>query len=406
MKPTKTLCLASLIGVAFSANAQNVWTGTTVPTTTSGSLGVGTTTPLAKLQVHNNNVSPTGPPSLMVSSANYFTNVANTLEAWNYTKPASTWIGSLDMWLSSGGIFGVKSLSNTTSSNKMVVADASGNLKTSSFSIYSNPAGGNGDLNSLTSVSNIRFIDAAAGWGGGNLTGGLGGLYIDVPLNISSNEFVSGYINCSYLVQTSDKRLKENIRSLGNNHAKLFNINSYSYTLINDKKADPKLHFGFIAQDVEKEFPDLVNVDEKGAYALNYIEFIPLLLEELKAQKAEIDDLKEQLTAMEAKLNGASGSRNGFSDKGLAVASSTYMLAQNTPNPFNQETVIKFNAGNAANAFIGIYDLNGKQLQRIIIKAGEQQIKLSANTLQPGTYVYNLVADGQLIDSKKMVVID
>ena len=109
---------------------------------------------------------------------------------------------------------------------------------------------------------------------------------------------------------------------------------------------------------------------------------------------------------MEAKLGAISDSKVGFSDKGQLSVSSNYTLAQNAPNPFNRETVIKFNIGDVANAFIGIYDLNGKQLQRILIHKGEQQVKVSANSLQPGTYVYNLVADGQLVDSKKMIVID
>ena len=55
-------------------------------------------------------------------------------------------------------------------------------------------------------------------------------------------------------------------------------------------------NFGFLAQDVLKEFPELVAMDStSGLYAVNYIGFIPLLLEAVKSQQQQIEELNKAL---------------------------------------------------------------------------------------------------------------
>ena len=51
---------------------------------------------------------------------------------------------------------------------------------------------------------------------------------------------------------------------------------------------------GFIAQEVEKVLPDLIN-DEKPYKSLNYIEIIPILVEAMKEQQKQIDELKRKI---------------------------------------------------------------------------------------------------------------
>ena len=56
--------------------------------------------------------------------------------------------------------------------------------------------------------------------------------------------------------------------------------------------SDDIKHFGFIAQDVEKEFPSLVSTDNEGMKSINYLEMIPLLLHKINDLERKIDELK------------------------------------------------------------------------------------------------------------------
>ena len=59
-----------------------------------------------------------------------------------------------------------------------------------------------------------------------------------------------------------------------------------------------KKHYGFIAQELETVYPELVTNTEIGFKAVNYIEMIPILLSQMKNMQMEIDKLKEEITKM------------------------------------------------------------------------------------------------------------
>lgn len=107
------------------------------------------------------------------------------------------------------------------------------------------------------------------------------------------------------------------------------------------------------------------------------------------------------MAALEAKINEFAETKRTTPDKSIAAPS--FSLEQNVPNPFNQETVIRFNAA-GDHMSIGIYDLGGRQIKSDPVRKGQKQISVSANAPTPGTYLYNLQSDGKLIDSKKMIV--
>jgi len=105
------------------------------------------------------------------------------------------------------------------------------------------------------------------------------------------------------ITDVSDRRLKENIQRLDNVLPSLMNLNSYSYHLKNDK--DKNIEFGFIAQEVLKQFPNLVKeVDaSNGFLGVSYVQVIPLLLQALKEQQNIIEKQERRLSIANSALN-------------------------------------------------------------------------------------------------------
>jgi hypothetical protein len=84
---------------------------------------------------------------------------------------------------------------------------------------------------------------------------------------------------------SSDRRLKENIKNISENDKdKVLQLVPKTYNMINEKQK----RYGLIAQEVEELYPELVSEDDKGMKSLNYIELIPLLLEQIKELKKSI----------------------------------------------------------------------------------------------------------------------
>ena len=84
----------------------------------------------------------------------------------------------------------------------------------------------------------------------------------------------------------------------------------------------------------------------------------------------------------------------------------TIILDQNSPNPFNEETFINYTIPkNVSKALIMIYDNSGQVLKKVIINdRGEGSLHVYAEKLSSGIYSYSLIADGQTIDTKQMVL--
>jgi len=81
-------------------------------------------------------------------------------------------------------------------------------------------------------------------------------------------------------------------------------------------------------------------------------------------------------------------------------------LYQNDPNPFNEATKIRFRIPDKViNSVIYIYDLQGKQIKSYNVKErGESFIMINGYELDPGIYLYTLIADGKEIGTKRMIL--
>ena len=73
-------------------------------------------------------------------------------------------------------------------------------------------------------------------------------------------------------------------------------VDSLKYNFSEDKQ------IGVIAQEVEKEFPELVKTNENGFKSVDYTKITPVLIEAVKELKAEKDALKAEKDALEAKV--------------------------------------------------------------------------------------------------------
>jgi len=104
----------------------------------------------------------------------------------------------------------------------------------------------------------------------------------------------------STLTQNSDIRLKKNLTPIRNALGKIKNISGYTYNWI-DSKRDTAEQIGLIAQEVEKEFPQLVRSDEKGIKSVAYSNMVPVLIEAIKEQQQQIDELKKAIQELRNK---------------------------------------------------------------------------------------------------------
>jgi predicted nuclease with TOPRIM domain len=107
------------------------------------------------------------------------------------------------------------------------------------------------------------------------------------------------------ITDVSDRRLKENLRLIDSPIEKITQITGYSYNMIDD--AAKKREYGVMAQDVQKVLPEVVSIvdSENGYLGVSYIQLVPVLLEAIKDQQAEIQDLKDKLSkydALEARI--------------------------------------------------------------------------------------------------------
>jgi len=91
---------------------------------------------------------------------------------------------------------------------------------------------------------------------------------------------------------SSDIRLKDNIKPILNPLDKINKIGGYTFDW-NDKQSTYTGHdVGVIAQEIEEVLPELVTTRENGYKAVKYEKIIALLIEGIKEQQLQIDELK------------------------------------------------------------------------------------------------------------------
>jgi len=110
--------------------------------------------------------------------------------------------------------------------------------------------------------------------------------------NSSPHVLVSGDLN-----STSDERLKKNIKPIDNALSDICQLEGVTF----DWRDTGTQGQGFIAQQVEPIIPDVVNTDQDtGMKSINYVGLIGHLVEAIKTQQTQIDDLKAEIQSMKS----------------------------------------------------------------------------------------------------------
>lgn len=92
------------------------------------------------------------------------------------------------------------------------------------------------------------------------------------------------------VVAFSDARVKGNIRPIENVLDRVCNSRGVLYDRTDNESKD---NIGFIAQELEESFPELVVTDEAGKKSVKYQNATAILFEAIKEQQKQIDELKK-----------------------------------------------------------------------------------------------------------------
>ena len=238
----------------------------------------------------------------------------------------------------------------------------------------------------------------------------------------------------------SDKRLKKDIKKYNQGLDLILKMEPVSYEY-NGKAGttDGQQHIGVLAQDLQKIAPSMVKEykhvdsgDEGIMYvdgdaperklnrtedsylgintsALKWItvnaikeqqEVIEEQTEKIDNLEQEVADLKEMMQAL---LNGQNTDLN---EQSIELNGTGAYLEQNQPNPFNKNTLIRYNVpADATNAIINVFNDKGQLIHsERIAQMGAGQIQIKADSITAGTYSYSLVVNGDVVDTKRMVI--
>ncbi len=210
-------------------------------------------------------------------------------------------------------------------------------------------------------------------------------------------------------IYTSDSTLKHNIENVKNPIQVLKNLHGVTYLMKDDDRETKKKHIGLLAQEVEQVLPNIVYETDKGIKGIAYVELIPYLIEAIKEQQQTIEEQDKRIESIEADCcNKAEGLKSASLDEGggLDLDGDVAKLYQNSPNPFKTETTIRFEIPQSVNsARLYICNMAGTLLKSIVInQRGPSNVIINANEFNAGMYLYSLVNDGKIIDTKQMLL--
>ena len=182
-------------------------------------------------------------------------------------------------------------LSNATiySNSNQVIFNTGGTTIPVISSLYSNTL-------ISTSGSSISFV--VAGTTPLQITSTGNVIFTSTPQYFSTGVDIAGFLYVSEsayvknLYQTSDIIHKRDIKPFFTTVADVLMLKPRRFAWKETNEHD----IGFIAQEVQSVWPDLVTVDNHGSMGIAYSRFIPLLLESIRELNARVESLESRIT--------------------------------------------------------------------------------------------------------------
>jgi hypothetical protein len=200
-------------------------------------------------------------------------------------------------------------LSVTTNTGLSTNASATGNVTITNTGVTSNVAGTGISVSGATGAvtitnSGVTSIVAGTGVSRDVATGAVTISIGQAVATSSSPTFAGLTINGAITATgditaffTSDKRHKNTIQNIPNALEKVSKLNGVTWEWNEDvnevTKSTPKT--GLIAQEVQEVLPEVVREREDGFLSLDYSKMVGLLVEAIKEQQSQIEELKSKL---------------------------------------------------------------------------------------------------------------
>ncbi len=237
---------------------------------------------------------------------------------------------------------------------------------------------------------------------------------------------VDGNVLANNISVPSDKRLKSNVSSFDYGLEEVLQLKTIRYKYNGEGGIHSKdEHYGVYAQELQSVAPLLVSdmeyieEDDEGRIKsqTTYLKIndtsIKWMLvnaiqdqQDLIAEKEErISKLEEKLENLEAKINSVLSNQPNQKEEVAIETKENGLLEQNAPNPFSNNTSIKYRIPENSNfSVINILDINGRLLKTYPVLDKSGVLNINAFEFPAGTYIYNLVIDNKIIDTKKMLL--
>ncbi len=258
---------------------------------------------------------------LKVTNSTTATDVTNSNgkpAIWAVSRPSSDRGVGVKGESSHWGIYGVANgsvLSNTNTpfndTRKGVYGEASDGFLNRGVAGFA--FGGNAATSSNNSGGYFEATGAATNYGIYASTGGSGTNYAGY---FQGNGKFTGNLYANAVYQTSDSLVKTNIVPMPVSLDKVMSLKPKKYDMKTDEFAGMNLptgkQYGLLAQDVATVFPELVSTftisadeakkDKSSSITkfegINYTGLIPILIEALQEQQAQIKALQQQVNAL------------------------------------------------------------------------------------------------------------